>query len=241
MTTYQKMTKQPAKWQPVRKAAEIIETRLIEAILNSTFPINSHLPGERELAESLGVTRPTLREAMQRLARDGWLEIHHGKPTRIRDYWREGRLGVLNTLSEHPDSLPDNFIPDLLNVRLAMAPMYTAMAVSNASQQVVTHLEGRRKLDHSHQQFAQFDWSLQHTLTLLSENPVFVMILNGFEDLYLNLAPLYFALPSARQHSLIYYEKLADAAKNEDALAARTLTEEIMRESLNFWKISKLM
>jgi GntR family transcriptional regulator, negative regulator for fad regulon and positive regulator of fabA len=57
------------------------------------------------------VTRPTLRETLQRLERDGWVEIHQGKPTRVRDYWKEGSLGVLNTLARHPDHLPDNFIP----------------------------------------------------------------------------------------------------------------------------------
>ena len=67
------------------------------------------------------------------------------------------------------------------------------------------------------------------------------MILNGFEDLYLNLAPFYFALPSARQHSLIYYDRLADAAKQQDVSRARLLTEEIMRESLTFWQQTKLM
>ena len=241
MTTYQNSTEGSTNWQPIRKAAEIIEDRLIEAVLDGTFPINSHLPGERELAESLGVTRPTLREALQRLARDGWLEIHHGKPTRVRDYWKEGRLGVLNTLSEHPDKLPGNFIPNLLNVRLAMAPMYTALAVSNASGDVVSLLEGRSNLNHAPGEFAKFDWTLQHTLTLLSENPVFIMILNGFEDMYLNLAPFYFSIPAAREHSLIYYENLAGAARKNDVFGAKSITEEVMRDSLNFWQQTKFI
>ncbi len=241
MTTYQKSSKIPTTWEPVQKAAEIIENRLISAILDGTFSINSNLPGERELAESLGVTRPTLREALQRLARDGWLEIHQGKPTRVRDYWTEGRLGVLNALSEHPDMLPDNFIPNLLNARLSMAPMYTALAVTNAPDKVIQLLKGRSELKESPEQFSQFDWDLQHTLTVLSENPVFVMILNGFEALYLNLAPFYFSIPSARQHSLIYYEKLAAAAGKNDVFGAKKLTEDIMRDSLSFWQQTKFM
>jgi len=241
MTTYQNTSNIKTDWHPVQKPAEITETRLINAILDGTFSINTHLPGERELAESLGVTRPTLREALQRLARDGWLEIHQGKPTRVRDYWKEGRLGVLNTLSEHPEKLPENFIPNLLNVRLAMAPMYTALAVSNAPRKVVAMLEGRSELKKSPESFSQFDWTLQHTLTVLSENPVFIMILNGFENMYLNLAPFYFSIPAARQHSLNYYEKLSEASHKKDVFGAKTLTEEIMRDSLNFWQQTKFM
>jgi GntR family negative regulator for fad regulon and positive regulator of fabA len=236
MTTYQSEEKENTTWQPIPKPAEIVETRLIDAILNGTFPINSQLPGERDLSETLGVTRPTLREALQRLARDGWLEIHQGKPTRVRDYWTEGKLGVLNVLSEHPNHLPDNFIPNLLNVRLAMAPMYTASAVSNASEKVVRLLAGRYDLNESPQHFTNFDWDLQHQLTLFSKNPVFIMILNGFRDLFLNLAPYYFSIPDARQHSLQYYADLSEAAENKDIYRAKVLTEDIMRESLNFWQ-----
>ena len=74
-------------WELPLRPAERVENRLIQAIVGGEFPINSTLPPERELARRLGVTRPTLREALQRLARDGWIEIHHGKSTRVRDYW----------------------------------------------------------------------------------------------------------------------------------------------------------
>ena len=72
-------------WQPTPKPAEVAESRLVQAILDGDFPINSTLPAERELAHLLGITRPTLREVLQRLSRDGWLEIRHGKPTRVRN------------------------------------------------------------------------------------------------------------------------------------------------------------
>jgi len=236
MTTYQSETKLDNTWHPIQKPAEIAESRLVKAILDGTFSINSHLPGERELSEALGVTRPTLREALQRLARDGWLEIHQGKTTRIRDYWKEGKLGVLNTLSEHQDQLPENFIPNLLNARLAMAPMYTGLAVAKAHEKVVHFLEERFLLKESPELFTEFDWSLQHELTLLSDNPVFVMIFNSFRDVFLNLAPRYFSIPAARHSSMTYYENLANAAYERDDQTAKMLTEDIMHESLRFWR-----
>src|SRR3972149_913382 len=93
-------------WDPPLRPAELAETRIIAAILDGQFPINSTLPPERDLSTQLGVTRPTLREALQRLARDGWLEIRHGRPTRVRDYWHEGSLGVLGAIARSPGPLP---------------------------------------------------------------------------------------------------------------------------------------
>ena len=97
-------------WTVPEKPAQLCENRLVAAILDGTFPVNSNLPAERDLATRLGVTRPTLREVLQRLARDGWLEIHHGRATRVRDYWREGNLVVLSSVVEvltHLD--PDDY------------------------------------------------------------------------------------------------------------------------------------
>ena len=61
--------------------AGFAEEYIIESIWNNRFPAGSILPAERELSELIGVTRTTLREVLQRLARDGWLTIQHGKPT----------------------------------------------------------------------------------------------------------------------------------------------------------------
>lgn len=235
MTTYQLDTQTNPTWKPIQKPAEIVESRLIEAIFDGTFPANSHLPGERELAESLGVTRPTLREALQRLARDGWVEIHHGKPTRVCDYLLEGNLGVLNALAKHPHFSSKDFVPNLLTVRLAMAPMYTQLAVASEPNRLLSFLERRAALDESPRSFADFDWSLHHTLTTLSGNPIFVLILNGFKDLYLNLAPAYFESKAARQASRAYYDELASATRSHDIVRATSLTESIMRDSLTYW------
>ena len=109
-------------WDIPQRPAELAETRLINAMLDDQFPINSHLPPERTLAAQLGVTRPTLREALQRLARDGWIEIHHGKSTRVRDYWHEGSLAVLGTIARRQDHIPPEFVPNLLQVRAVLAP-----------------------------------------------------------------------------------------------------------------------
>jgi GntR family negative regulator for fad regulon and positive regulator of fabA len=223
-------------WESLPKPAEIAETRLLEAILDGTFPISSSLPGERDLAAQIGVTRPTLREALQRLARDGWLDIQHGKPTRVRDYWREGSLAVLAALARSPQHQSPDFVAYLLELRLLIAPEYTRQALSQSSSQVLALLDHPGDLGESPAAFARFDWQLHHLLTQLAPNPVYRLLLNSFEQLYAFMGERYFSFEECRQLSQSFYANLRADAENGDLEAVENLIRETMQASLDLWE-----
>ncbi len=219
-------------WEPPLKPAEIAEKRLIQAILENNFPVNSLLPPERELSTQIGVTRPTLREALQRLARDGWLEIHQGKPTRVRDYWKEGNLTVLSSMAKYDNNLSSDFVIHLLEIRLLLSPTYTKAAIENSSQLIFEFLNNApTPLDHAGT-FATFDWHLHQILTQESGNPIYALILNGFEELYKTKGLLYFSAEQSRNNSLKFYKDLQNSAKNKDFSQAFNITQETMQQSI---------
>lgn len=51
--------------------AALAEEYIVKSIWENKYPAGTELPAERELADKIGVTRTTLREVLQRLARDG--------------------------------------------------------------------------------------------------------------------------------------------------------------------------
>ena len=213
------------------KPAEHAESQIITAILDGIYPIDSNLPAERELAAQLGVTRPTLREALQRLARDGWLEIRQGKPTRVCNYWQEGNLAVLASVAAHQSHLPADFVPNLLTVRTLLAPTYTRLAVERAGEALAVFMTPLADLPEEADSFAAADWRLHHQLTILSGNPVFTLIFNGFRNLYLDMSLRYFADPAARAHSRAFYTSLAACALAGEADTAEALCRWVMQES----------
>lgn len=222
-------------WSPPKRPAAHAEEALLTAIMDGTYPPGSTLPGERHLAARLGVTRPTLRETLQRLAREGWLTIQQGKATLVNDFWREGGLGVLGALVRYSRRLPPDFVPNLLEVRLALAPAYARAAVERDAEEVVALLAGHAVLEDTPQALAAFDWDLHHCLTLASGNPVYTLILNGFADFYVQMAARYFAPPEARAASRAFYQALLGAARRGDAGAAERITQEVMEESIAYW------
>jgi GntR family negative regulator for fad regulon and positive regulator of fabA len=224
------------QWEAPNKPAELTENRLVEAILDGSFAIDSTLPPERELAEQLGITRPTLREALQRLSRDGWLEIRHGKSTRVRDFWREGNLAILGTVARFPQYLPGDFVKHLLQIRLLLAPQYTRLAVQNAKTDVLNYLKGQKDLADDAAAFVEFDMNLHILCTQLSGNPVFTLIFNGFSDLYRSMGALYFTVPASRASSRNYYAALTEAASSNDHDRVEIVVRTIMQESISLWE-----
>lgn len=224
-------------WQITPKPAEQAEDRLLNAILDGTFSIGSVLPAERELAARLGVTRPTLREALQRLSRDGWIEIHHGRSTRVRDYWREGNLAILGAIAAQRTQrhMPTDFVANLLQVRLLLAPAYMRQSIERARQAVLDYLPPLLELPDTPAAYTAADWNLHQQLTILSGNPVFTLILNGFHELYLHMGQRYFTSPIARAHSRAFYQALLNAAVANDPTAAEALVHQVMTESAAHW------
>jgi GntR family transcriptional regulator, negative regulator for fad regulon and positive regulator of fabA len=219
----------------VRPAAHA-EKSLVTAILEGAFPPGSTLPAERELAAQLGVTRPTLREVLRQLASDGWLTIQQGKPTRVNDFWRSGGLNLLSSLVRFSDELPPDFITQLLEVRLAMAPAYTRAAIEHAPQEVSACLKAAHELEDEPQVFASFDWRLHYTLTIQSGNPIYTLILNGFSGFYEEMACLYFARAESRSASRLYYQSLFELSNRADVDGAERLTRQVMQESIHHWR-----
>lgn len=224
------------KWKAPQRPIDHAEESLVTAILEGTYPPGGTLPGERDLSGQLGVTRPTLREALRRLERDGWLTIQQGKATRVNDFWREGGPNILTAMVRFGDHLPQGFVTNLLEVRCLLAPAYTATAVQANAPAVVTLVEPYETLAESAPAFAAFDWRLHHELTILSNNPIYTLILNGFAGFYEEAAERYFTRPEARAASRAFYRRLLAAARKGNAEAAEAVSREVMEQSIRLWQ-----
>ncbi len=197
------------------KPAEFAEQKILTAIMNKTYKPGEPLPAERALAQLLGVTRPTLRETLQRLSREGWVIIQQGKPTMVNDYINNGGLGILGSLAKYGQHLSTDMVSHLLEVRTSMFPDIAQKAIKNDPNTVLGYLKTAPSLDGSAETFAVYDWQLQVHMVKATKNPVFNMILNDFAPLYGILGKVYFQKNEARSTSVKYYKLLTDAIEQK--------------------------
>lgn len=67
----------PPRLSLASQAARVLREQLVHGVWKN------QLPGERTLCARLGVSRPTVRAALELLRREGWLEVSQGRATRI--------------------------------------------------------------------------------------------------------------------------------------------------------------
>ena len=113
-------------FQPVetRRLYERVAEQIAELIRAGEFLPGQRLPAERDLAKTLGVSRPVVREAMIALEIAGHVEVRIGAGAFIRD----------KSLEPAPTLNAGNSPSDLINARMLIEGEICALASENASE-----------------------------------------------------------------------------------------------------------
>ncbi|AWK13361.1 fatty acid metabolism transcriptional regulator FadR [Candidatus Fukatsuia symbiotica] len=196
--------------------AGFAEEYLIESIWKKRFPPDSFLPAERELSELIGVTRTTLREVLQRLARDGWLTIRHGKPTKVNNFWETSSLNILETLARLDNDSTPHLLEHLLTVRTNIASLFVGTAFCKNPDKAQEILATAENVEDHAEAFTTLDCNIFRALAFASGNPIYGLILNGLKGLYSKMGRYYFSNPEARKLATSFYCRLAALCKEKN-------------------------
>ena len=120
-----------------RSAADEVHDQLLKQLVAGATPPGERLPSERKLAEVLGVSRPVVREAIQRLVTSGHLDVRQGDGTIVNDVTRTGGLDLLPYLLVNvSDGAVVNpaVVRSVLEVREYLGPWIAEHAAARAGE-----------------------------------------------------------------------------------------------------------
>jgi GntR family transcriptional repressor for pyruvate dehydrogenase complex len=128
--------------QPVvrRSVPDEVFDQVLAEVVDGEIPVGDPLPSERRLAEVLGVSRPAVREALQRMAQTGLLQVRHGGATTVRDYKRHAGLDLLARLLVRHGELDPAVARSILEARLAVGPSVAALAATRGGPTLAAQL-----------------------------------------------------------------------------------------------------
>jgi GntR family negative regulator for fad regulon and positive regulator of fabA len=92
-----------------------------------------------------------------------------------------------------------------------------------------------REIPQNSDAFIEFDWRVQHECALLTNNPIYVLMLNGFKTLYYRIGRYYFENNQARDKASEYYWQLSEVVKKSDEKALKSIIWNYGKESRKLW------
>jgi len=121
---------------PRRLLPDEVFDQILGEVVDGDLTAGASLPSERRLAEVLGVSRPAVREALQRMAQARLVEVRHGGATTVREFRRSAGLDLLPRLLLRDGELDPAVARSILEARIAIAPEVAALAAERGDEAV---------------------------------------------------------------------------------------------------------
>lgn len=180
-------------FRPVKRqlAVDEVALQLRREVLSGAIRPGELFPPERQLAETLGVSRLTLRAALSRLYGQGLVTIRQGDGVRATDFRRRSTLDVLVDLFdvfEADAAAGTKLLKDLLELRRVVAAEMVALACARKTPETLRRvseridaLEALASKGAPRREIAAAEIEISHALVEASGNTAFGLILNTLE------------------------------------------------------------
>ena len=131
---------------PRRSVTDDVFDQIVAEVVRGEVPAGDPLPSERRLAEVLGVSRPSVREALKRLDHAGLVDVRQGDATVVRDFRRSAGMDLLPTLLTAGGTVDIATARSLMETRLHVGPFVAQLAAERGGATLAPALTAA--LDH---------------------------------------------------------------------------------------------
>ncbi len=179
------------------------------------------MPSERELADQLGVGRPSIREAMRALEVMGYIEIRQGKGMFVAEPTQsEKRVKILQSMLRE-----DAYVVDLLEVREIFEPQIAFLAAQSATDVDIAEMEKiiERMEKHAKAGESSVDDNIDFHLAIAKsvDNQVLYQVQKLLLKSSKDIVTRYFDVPGRKKYSLAGHYEILKAIKERNPEQAK--------------------
>jgi DNA-binding FadR family transcriptional regulator len=224
--------KKDKRKQPPDLPAQIAKA-LRDAILSGELTADDRLPSESDLAETFDVSRPTVREALKRLAAQSLIRTERGAfgGAFVRRLSYEEAQGQHATTSTLLLSINEVRFEVACEARFAMEKSCTALAAERrsgddlAAMRAEIHRQGQPGL--SDEAFCASDVALHRALVDAAGNPILSYQLAGAVEAMQPLMNMITFSARSRERIIGLHTDLTDAIEAQDAPSANAILSDL--------------
>ncbi len=223
-------------FQPIHpeKLSSAVVRQIELLILRGILRAGERLPSERELSDKLGVSRPSLREAIAELQQRGLLSSRAGSGIYVADVLGSAFSPALVRLFAAHDEAVTDYIAFRRDME-GLAAERAARCGSDLDLKVIDDAMKRMEAAHAGrnpEQEAELDTAFHMAIIDASHNVVMLHMMRSMYDLlrsgvFYNRAQM-FQQPSGREDLLAQHRAINDAVQRRDDIGARAAIERHM-------------
>lgn len=221
-------------FKPLKKhnLYESIANQLLTLIREGQFKAGDQLPGERELAESLGVNRTTLREALRVLELMRVVEKRPGEGVFVRDLEKESSVETLVFRFLVEDGLDNETLRSAFEAMIFIEASMARLAAQRATPEEVDELQKLcAKIDDkiaSGENFTDLDQEFHQLIGKLGKSPVLCAIDSTMWIIVKKYARLLHRPEERRKSCALGHRRIVEAiAKGDPGRAGRVMEEHL--------------
>ena len=163
---------------------ELFISNIEAKILSGELPVGQQLPPERQLAQSMGVSRAVVNSGIVELENRGFLDVRPRVGTFVADYRRAGTMETLkSSMTYNRGRLRNEEIRSILEVRDALDKLAVADIIPHVTELdnmlLLEKVEAIRQAS-DNRQAAEAAFAFQHELAMLSGNTLLPLIFRSF-------------------------------------------------------------
>lgn len=164
---------------------ELFIQQLETMILSGKLPVGEKLPAERELAETMQVSRAVINAGISELARKGFLTIKPRVGTFVADYRRNGTIDTLISIMNYNGGiLRDDEIRSILELRLGLDTLAINLCIPKITDDELNILREQINsllIAQTPEEASKVAFAFQHELACLSGNTLMPLIFSSFK------------------------------------------------------------
>jgi GntR family transcriptional repressor for pyruvate dehydrogenase complex len=190
-------------------------------IIDKKLSPGTKLPSENKLAESTGVSRTVVREAIQNLIARGMVETHHGVGTIVRRV-TGGHISQHLSMLLRLNGLT---LDHLHQVRSILEVEVAGLAAAQATDEEIAELdrliERMESLPDEPVTYAEMDGEFHRSLARITHNPLLVMLYDSINSLMYEVRLAVSHYPSLYHRSLQGHRQITEQIRARSGQRAR--------------------
>lgn len=205
-------------------------TRLRAYIAEGGYGSGKRLPAERQLTEKLGLSRSTLRKALDTLEREGTIWRHVGKGTFIADTGPQRPMAAAVELGRQLTPYR------MMRARLAIEPAFAREAAVNATGDTLARMRGALDRSRTAETWAAYeaeDDAFHRTVAEASDNLLLLTLFDQLNEVRRAVAwgtvSRHTPRPAPEHSSFAEHEDIAAAIAGRDPEAAQAAMRRHLR------------